>query len=230
MIQARIAPFLRSMPAALTIAVACASSSEAPSAWPELQGDVGGGGFGGVVVSGGGDPTTSSASSSSAGGAPGSGGGGAGPSEGGGAPCGDTGPGEPNENEATATALGSITDCDDTSGNVAGVLTSETDVDWYRYSATDDFGCSVDPSRAFSPPQGARLCKFAQCSGGGAADVSCELGSSPATSPSGRPGCCHTQSFSMDIDCAGADDDASIFLRVDRPAAVCTSYSILFHY
>jgi hypothetical protein len=234
MIPARIAsmfpPLLGVL--AITFAATCASKIEAPIEWLELDGDVGGGGFGGAATAIGG----SSPSSSSAGGAPGtggggeSGGGGAGGGEAGGAPCGDTGPGEPNEIEATATFLGNATDCDGTGDSVSGVLTSASDVDWYRYVATDEFGCTVDPSRAFTPAGGARLCKFAQCTAGGAATVTCDLGASPETSPSGRPGCCHDRGFSMDIDCSGADDDATIFLRVDRPAGGCALYSILFHY
>lgn len=238
MIPARIAACIRPLSGALALALvnACASSSET-SLWPELQGDVGGGGTG-IGGTGGGDGGSGGDGGTGIGGGGGTGGGGGngtgggegGGGTGGGAPCIDTGPGEPNDSEAAASNLGSATDCDGTGGTVSGVLAGTGDVDWYLYRATDEIGCSVDPSRTFSPPGGARLCKFAQCTGGGAADVTCQLGSSPATSPSGRPGCCHTQSFSIDIDCSGVDDDAQIYLRVDRPVNVCTAYSIVFHY
>jgi hypothetical protein len=209
---------LGALPAALVWA--CSSSPEAPGGWGELKGEAGGGGPGGAP------PLTSS---SSAGGDAGGDQGGAGGSGGaGGAACIDTGAGEPNDTEASAVYLGMITDEDRMGGAITGVLMNAADVDWYTYNGTDVSAGLVDPERVFDGNT-MRVCKFAECIDGGPTDIICHDATS-ATSPSGRPGCCATQTFWMEVDCSTSDDDARIYIRVDQPTNDCTSYSITYHY
>ncbi len=200
---------------------ACSSTPDETGEWTELTGVAGGGGSGGV-------PPFTTSSGGGQGGA-GGGEGGAGGGEGGaGGACDDTGPGEPNDTEATAVYLGLITDDDDDGGTIQGVLTSAGDVDWYRYDGTDVFPPIVDPTRAFTDP--VRVCQFAECIAGGVTDVTCNDGSTAATSPAGRSGCCNNHTFLMEVDCVGDDDDATVYIRVDQPSADCLSYSIDYHY
>jgi hypothetical protein len=219
----------RSVPAGvilLTALWACSESTKDRGEYLELTGDVGGGQ----------DPTSSSSStggggttSSSTGGAGGAGGGvgGAGGAGGAGGGC-PADANEPNDLETVATNLGVLTDCDDTGGTIAGVLSTESDADWFVYTATDDVGCTVGPGRTLTLAGAARLCKYAECASG--TIITCLDGSVVATSPDGHPGCCHTQGFTMDIDCDGVDDDATVYIRVDTPAAACTSYTLDYHY
>lgn len=221
---ARIPPYVRALAAALPLAVAwtCSSSQEAPGAWVELVGEVGGGGPGGAP------PLPTSSSSGEGGGV---GGGGVGGSAGaGGAPCDDQGAGEPNETEATAAFLETITDDDDTGGTLSGTLIGPGDIDWYWYSGVDIALYSVNPTRTFSDGLG-RVCKFAQCASGGATEVTCLDGATTAQSPTGRPGCCDIGTFGMEIDCPGtSDDDATVYIRVDQSSSDCVAYSIDYHY
>jgi hypothetical protein len=204
---------------------ACSTSDSDDGPRKELAGEsgLGGlpvvevGGFGGLGGSGGAGPATTSTGTNSA--TVGTGVGGA---------CID--PLEPNDIEAQASDLGSFNDCDDSGSMVQGVLDGVDDVDWYRYVGSDDFGCVVDPTRLLTATHSLRLCKFAECTDGSTASVSCTDGSSPATSPDGRPGCCHTLSFGMDVDCDAVSDDATIYIRLDTPGDACVVYDLEYHY
>lgn len=144
--------------------------------------------------------------------------------------CMDTGA-EPNETEVTAKNLGTIDDCDGSGDEFSGVLNGPDDIDWYRYNGEDGFGCVVGPSRAVQFMMPARICKFVQCDAGGAPDFSCPAGTTGATSPDGRPGCCHSTGFDMDIDCPGSDDNAVIYIRIDNPnSGACIPYTVEYHY
>lgn len=146
-------------------------------------------------------------------------------------PCVDTGPGEANETELSSHNLGSITDCDGDGDTLSGVITGPNDVDWYRYSATDSFGCVVDATRGFSASGSLRLCKFVECVSGGGVSFDCPGGTQAATSPGGRPGCCGTAGFDIAPDCAGVDDDTVVFIRVDDPQGLtCVDYTLSYHY
>jgi hypothetical protein len=141
---------------------------------------------------------------------------------------------EPNESEGFAESVAmDISDCDSDGNSITGVIAGDGDVDWFSYSANDQFGCSVDPTRSFSSSGMLRVCQFFECKSG-TAEVSCGSGSTPSDSPDGRPGCCATQTFSAGINCTGtASDDTTVYLRVDEPgggAAVCSSYTVDYHY
>lgn len=174
------------------------------------------GGRGGEDASG-----SSTASSSSAGGAGGAGG----------EACIDTGISEPNEAEGSATDLGDLTDCDgDSAGMTSGVLVTEADVDWFKYTGTDGTGCDVDPSRSIAATGPVELCKFVECVSG-TASFSCPSGSTAATSPMGHPGCCSSKGFLLQPDCDGIDDDATVYVRIKgTDATPCIQYALTFHY
>jgi hypothetical protein len=198
--------------------LACAASDEGDEPRPELEGDVGGAAAGGAPPTGGGGATatTSATTSTTATTTTGAGGG-----------C-DVSD-EPNDSEATAKTLPAINDCDGNGSNLVGTLDGADDVDWFRYQGSDDFGCVVDPTRALTADGGLRLCKFAECLSG-VAEVTCENGSTPAVSPKGNPGCCHSQGFGIDIDCPGIDDDAIILMRLDQGQSPCVGYTVAYHY
>jgi hypothetical protein len=175
---------------------------------------VGFGGAGGLASS-----STGPTSSSGPGGGPGVGGGMACPTF-----------GEPNESQAQAYSLGSISDCDSDGSSIPGALEGAVDVDWYFYAGSDNFGCVVDPTRALSASGSLRLCKFAKCIQGNTS-VTCMNGASSASSPPpGYQGCCHNQGFELDIECDGVDDDADILLRVDQGSGPCVTYNLSYHY
>lgn len=164
------------------------------------------------------------------GGQGGAGGGQGGAGGAGGDACEGTEPGEPNNDaEATATYVGLISDDDDDASSFSGVLADGSDVDWYTYSGVDTLGYTVDPTRSFSAGQ-FRVCKFAECINAAPTTVTCNDGSSSATSPAGRKGCCYTSAFSIDVDCEGEDDDTKIYVRVDQATSACASYTISYHY
>lgn len=134
---------------------------------------------------------------------------------------------EPNDSEDTARDLGAINDCDSNGAQIAHSL-EVGDVDWFRYQGSDNFGCVVDPTRSLVTTGELRMCKFAECLEG-EVSVTCEDGSSPATSPNLHPGCCHTTGFGMDVDCPGTDDDAIITIRFDQNTT-CADYVLDYHY
>ncbi len=140
---------------------------------------------------------------------------------------------EPNEDEASATDLGQISDLDIDGGTVVGSLHSEDDVDWYVYLGDDDPVSNVDPARSIQASGGVRLCKFFECEAGLAqTDFECPLGSDYALA-NARPGCCSVAGDVAlpDLDCEGvAEDNATVYIRVDQPDAVCVTYELDYHY
>ncbi len=142
---------------------------------------------------------------------------------------------EPNDSEEQAAALGIIDDCDGSGSAFTSELEGDGDVDWFTYSASDVFGCVVDPTRDVITPAPVRFCKFINCASGQASIDGCPSGASAATSPSGHPGCCkygtNLSNFDVAIDCPGSDDSAQVLMRIDSgPAGVCTAYTINYHF
>jgi hypothetical protein len=149
--------------------------------------------------------------------------------------CVDTGPGEPNATETTAFDLGTIGDCDDQGDVVSGVLNGANDVDWYKFHGIDMSSlCSVDPARALSSSGSVRICKFIQCDASESNNFTCPSGSTPATSPIGRPGCCGSGDMDISLTCGSSQlnaDDAMVYIRVDNPQSLpCASYTVAYHY
>jgi hypothetical protein len=153
----------------------------------------------------------------------------------GGEPCMNTDPGEPNDTEATAYNLGA-TDCSDsTLGKIYGILAGPEDVDWFTYNGKSGLSCQVDPTSGVSVTTGiARVCAYFACVHGTGTHIgSCPAATHSDTSPSGRPGCCGTTDFTVNLDCEGTSNDESlVYLRVDDPTkgSVCADYAVTFHY
>jgi hypothetical protein len=224
----------------LVVLVAC--SSEPPPPGFEPVGGEGGvlTGTGSGASSQGGAPTTSTMSgpttttmsgptttTTTTGGAGGAGGEPAG-TGGSGLTC-DTGD-EPNDSESTAVDLGVITDCDGDGSSFTGELSGINDQDWYKYEASDDFGCSVDATRDVMAAQAVRFCKYAQCLDDSDPALSCPDGTDDATSPDGRPGCCGDAGFTFAPDCSGISDDARVYLQLRTLSNDCVAYTVDYHY
>lgn len=209
---------------------ACADTEDVGSSFQEVSGSGGDGGHGGGSSpnsagpgAGGPGSVASSGSSSSAGH------GGASSSSGsGGEACPDADTAEQNETESTAFDLGGIDDCDGSGSEHQGTLAAG-DVDWFKYQGDDTFGCVVDPTREVTSMGSFRFCKFAQCERGNPG-VTCPSGTTPESSPDGRPGCCGSDGFDLALDCSGSDDNASIYMRLDQPQPACSTYTLEWHY
>lgn len=152
-----------------------------------------------------------------------------------GATCVNSDPGEPNDSEGAAYDFGTIGCDDDDPGMIYGVLAGPDDEDWYTYIGLDENSCLVNPTHGLTVLAGtARVCAFFACTGGSGTDVGgCPSGTTDAKSPAGRPGCCGSGEFTVDLNCTGTiDDEAAVYLRVDDPThqAVCTEYAVSFHY
>jgi hypothetical protein len=220
----------------VNLAASCADGDTVDPGFSDLSGGAGGDGGSGqggttqAVTSG---NTTGSSSPTTATG-PGATTGGSTVTTGTGMECMDTGPGEPNDNEASAFSLGTIGDSDGDGGSVPGVL-SDGDVDWYVYNGQDNFGSVVDPTREFSSSQTLRVCKFIECPDNDQ-NFSCPGGTVPETSPNGRQGCCNTMGFEVgDFICGSSslnDDSATVYIRIDDPTgqAMCASYTLNYHF
>ena len=148
--------------------------------------------------------------------------------------CGDTGP-EPNETEQTAIDLGGIGDCDGDGESFSGMIDGNFDVDWYKFHGSDaSMFCSVDPSRTLTSSAPVRLCKFIQCDNAESNNFDCPGGTTAASSPDGRPGCCSSGNINFDLVCGGSqfnDDNAVVFIRIDNPdESMCPTYTVDYHY
>jgi hypothetical protein len=227
---------------ALAFALLACGSEPPPAGFEPLGGAGGSGGDGGAAsassssnASTADSPSSTAEGTSSAGGAGGAGStASATSSTSTGPTCDDTGPGEPNDTEQEAVDLGTIGDCDDQADTVSGVLTGFSDVDWYKYLGADASSfCTVDPGRALTSANAVTLCKFIQCADGSAPSFDCPTGTTAASSPEGRPGCCGQAGFELDLTCGSSAfnaDDATIFLRIEPEVGLCTSYSLTYDF
>jgi hypothetical protein len=145
-----------------------------------------------------------------------------------------------NDTETTATVL-SVDPIGDCASAVteSGVINGGEDVDWYTYEG-DDGNCWVNPLQSFNQASDdARLCAFFECVDPNATtQFTCPMGTTNATSPQGRFGCCETSSTASfevdDLNCTGTiNEDIYVYIRVDDPAGTpgtCTSYVIEYNY
>lgn len=158
----------------------------------------------------------------------------------GGPMCADVGP-EPNDTFETAHDLGTIGDSDGDGGSVTGNLgQGGDDVDWYKYRGEDNFGSVVDPTRMLIGA-GIRICKYVRCGDPNDPndedeDFECPGGTTTDTDDAGDPGCCWTSGLDVQFDlvCGSSSlnaDDATIFIRIDRPNGMgCETYQLDYHY
>jgi hypothetical protein len=151
--------------------------------------------------------------------------------------CADYGVGEPNNDEGKAYPIGYVGDVDSQGFTVCGVLSGAGDVDWYQYDGSDGFGV-VDPTQGVTSVLGTELCTYAKCKSG-TVKFTCPDDTTPATSPSGLPGCCAATSSTnqgfqlLGSTCLGTvqSDSMSILMSVGRVAgSLCTPYQLEFHF
>lgn len=136
---------------------------------------------------------------------------------------------EPNDKEADAISLGTISDCDGDGSSVSGIMIGDEDLEWFKFGGNDKFGCTVNPSVSISADSGYHFCMFVSC---GSPSASCPGGTESAKSPSGKPGCCatNTKGFEMKIGCSGVNDDSTILLRLSRKTDACIEWKMSYHY
>lgn len=148
--------------------------------------------------------------------------------------CNDLGPGEPNDTEAAAHDFGTIGDCDDEGGMVSGLLDGTGDPDWYKYLGEDASAtCMVDPHRTIVSSDPIRICKFFECLDNETSSFTCPAGTTGATSPDGRPGCCSDVDFLVDLICGSSSldaDDAWVYVRIDTTVNACVTYTMSYAY
>lgn len=140
---------------------------------------------------------------------------------------------EPNDSRPTAAVLPEINDCDGSGSSFSGVVAGSTDQDWWSFKGKDTFGCVVDAT-AGSGSAGIRVCIFARCNDGSTAFKSCKKGS-PTTLAGGEQGCCAEGGLNAQVEhsctLVGTDDSATVFMRVDAPAATtCAPYKVDYHF
>lgn len=138
---------------------------------------------------------------------------------------------EPHETQATAYSLGQITDADANGSFVCGTIAGAADVDWYTFNGVDAFLNVVDPTRTLvAESDAARLCVYLQCNNGGTT-VNCDAEDTPDTAPMGQKGCCGQGTVSPYLDCAGLNDSAKVWIRVDNPDMLaCVPYRLDYHF
>jgi hypothetical protein len=144
--------------------------------------------------------------------------------------------GEPNESQAAANDLGSITDSDGSGETFCAALKGAGDIDWYTYSGTDVAFAEVDPTRGANAQASVRLCAYFECKTG-TPSLECLTGDTDLA-PGGQQGCCIFPSpsslnpFTVDFDCVGTgDDDATVWIKVENISnEECVPYKLTYHY
>ena len=133
--------------------------------------------------------------------------------------------------EATATMLAPIDDCDNgVFQRTLGVAAGISDVDYYKFSGSDVFGCVVDPA-VTATDSNLEICQFVSCNSGAATFVGCN-GGTIAQSPSGLPGCCvNTPGTAAPLfDCPGSSDSSTVYMRVRNLVDACTPFTLGYHF
>jgi hypothetical protein len=184
----------------------------------------GNGGSGAVAGSAGAGGTAGAAGAAGTAGTAGT----AGAAGGGGCVDADT---EPNNSEATAHALGSVTDCDWKGSTITGTINGPADEDWFWFHGNDNVGCQVNPTFKVTPASTLIVCAYFKCDSG-STEVTCDSNSQTALSTSGMKGCCSSAaSFAPKLNCTGTlEDSGNVYLRARSSMNSCLSYKIEYHY
>jgi hypothetical protein len=147
-------------------------------------------------------------------------------------------PNEPNNGEIQATFLPPITDSDGDGSSINGVLENAFDIDWFRYEGSDVVGALVNPYAQLNV-YALELCIYAECMNGlENTDISCPEGTTQRPSPSGRPGCCatNTSGFEISLGCGSAwnpftDESSYIYMSVTGSEPnVCQDFTLSYHF
>ncbi len=223
----------------LPLAASSCSSDVTDTAGPGAGGELGSGGSGGSTTTSSSSSSSSSSTTSSTSGSGGSAGAGASGGAGGSVVCNDFGIGEPNDSEATAFKLKADTLSECEGDHIVGWIAGDNDPDWFYYKGDDNL-CTiwaVKPARDLDTSDSdLRVCAYFECV---SAEIEiqggCPSGTTDDTSPAGRVGCCgDTDGFQVEINCKSTtDDDAWVYIRVDKPTAVpstCSEYTLNYEY
>ncbi len=117
---------------------------------------------------------------------------------------------EPNDTQATAFFLGTITDADDDGDSILGTLNPIEEEDWYSVAITEDNPlATIDPRLSWSVELTA--CVYYQCTQG-TTEVTCNSGTADVA-PNGALGCCSISGPSgttqqIQPNCLGGIDDS----------------------
>jgi hypothetical protein len=153
--------------------------------------------------------------------------------QGGGDTCVDSD--DPGSSETNAKQLAKTDDCDNGFKTVKGVLNGPVDVDFYKMSADDKFGCSL-ATEFSSPTAGAEICVYARCKNATENAVTgCAQGVED-TSIIGMKGCCAAapSKATPEWDCSGItdNDSADFIIRVKQVAGSnkCLPYTFAYRF
>lgn len=145
--------------------------------------------------------------------------------------CSDESPAEPNETQGNAHPLPTLRD-DAGLAYVCEALGSPGDVDWFTLDTLDVILGKVAPKITVDPA-GPNVCVYFQCKQG-STGVTCPEGTTASNAPLGQQGCCGGATFEPAIDCNGFDEDATMWLKVSRPAEPalpdCLNYQLGYEY
>lgn len=138
---------------------------------------------------------------------------------------------DPHADEATATVLGNV-GCDSVIDlGLIGTLDGP-ETDWYRYFGNEGLVlCGEQPEATVVAAIATEVCVYMECLEGSASGVSCAAGSSPATSPDGRPGCCgQDQAHINDFDCGGflTPKNADVWISIASAENGCVDYELAY--
>lgn len=144
-------------------------------------------------------------------------------------------PDDPGGAENVAKQLPATDDCDNTLKTVKGVANGAVDVDFYKLSGTDKFGCSLDTE--FSITGGVELCVYARCKNATTDAVSgCAQGTMQTNPTTGMKGCCASgpNKATPQWDCSGiTDNDSADFIIRVKPSGssgACLAYSLSYRF
>lgn len=146
------------------------------------------------------------------------------------AACEDGSMTEANETQLASHKLGTINDADASGKFVCAVLDGAADVDWYTFNGNDAFLNFVDPTREVITDQEHEICVYITCDNG-APQIGCGGDETEDVAPMGQPGCCGTGNVSPSLNCAGTDDSATIWIKVENVGGLdCVPYQLKYHF
>ena len=98
-------------------------------------------------------------------------------------------------------------------------LSPQSDVDWYRFSDEDNFGCTINPTVKFtSNPDAFTACIYFDCNSGEEdPDYSCSDGATKdSEGPESAPnGCCGDDEIVLGYNCTGtSSESATLYVKV----------------
>lgn len=138
---------------------------------------------------------------------------------------------DPHADEATATMLGSLGCNSSTDLGLIGTLDGP-ETDWYRYFGNEGVVlCAEQPEATVAAAIEVEVCAYIECLEGTASAVVCAGGSSSATSPEGRPGCCGSgQTRIDDYECGGflSPKNVDVWISVASTEEACEDYALSY--